>query len=173
MRVGALGFAIIQSFGQCTFIRPYVDDFTIQWLAQSIGLLTGGAMGLVFISERLDKLKYVRQSVVAGLTLPFPRCASPRVLVYMCPLAFDLFHFVSVCVPVCSCVCRFQSAPGGRLCQTGSACRGLRPHRSVSVSVSAVRWLLSLAAQSAYLVCIQEFKCTPVACACVRACVFQ
>jgi preprotein translocase SecY subunit len=57
MRVGALGFAIIQSFGQCTFIRPYVDDFTIQWLAQSIGLLTGGAMGLVFISERLDKLK--------------------------------------------------------------------------------------------------------------------
>jgi len=57
MRIGALGFAIVQSLGQCAYIRPYVNDFSFQWIAQSAFLLTGGAMFLVYISERLDKLK--------------------------------------------------------------------------------------------------------------------
>eukprot|EP00667_Euglena_gracilis_P004823 EG_transcript_4847 len=57
MRWGALLFAVVQAVGQCTYIRPYVDDFSLQWLAQSTGLLTAGAMSLVWVSERIDKLK--------------------------------------------------------------------------------------------------------------------
>ena len=44
----------------------------------------------------------------------------------------------------------------------------LRPHRSVSISV--VLWLLSFAAQSAYLVCINFNKSTHCSCVCECVC---
>lgn len=53
----ALGFALAQSIGQLTYLRPYVEDFSTQWFAGNVALLTGGAMALVYIAETIGKLK--------------------------------------------------------------------------------------------------------------------
>lgn len=56
-RYGALGFAAVQAVGQCLYLRPYVDDFSLSWLASSSLALTAGAMVLVWLSEALGELK--------------------------------------------------------------------------------------------------------------------
>lgn len=56
-RYGALGFAGVQALGQCLYLRPFVDDFSIGWLAASSLSLTAGAMVLVWLSEALTELK--------------------------------------------------------------------------------------------------------------------
>ena len=45
-----LGFAIVQAFGQLSYIRPYVDDYNPSWLFSSIVTLTTGSMILTFVS---------------------------------------------------------------------------------------------------------------------------
>ena len=30
-RYGALGFAVVQAVGQCFYVRPYVEDFSLPW----------------------------------------------------------------------------------------------------------------------------------------------
>ena len=56
-RYGALAFALIQAVGQCLYVRPYVDDFSVMWLAESTAVLTAGAMILMYIGEILNELK--------------------------------------------------------------------------------------------------------------------
>jgi len=53
----ALAFAVVQSIGQLSYLRPYVDDFSTAWFVQSTVLLTGGAMFLVYLAETIGKLK--------------------------------------------------------------------------------------------------------------------
>eukprot|EP00951_Prasinocladus_malaysianus_P029205 scaffold268542_cov39-Prasinocladus_malaysianus.AAC.1 len=53
----ALGFALAQSVGQLTYLKPFVEDFNTAWLAEGTFLLTGGAMTLVYIAETISKLK--------------------------------------------------------------------------------------------------------------------
>jgi protein transport protein SEC61 subunit alpha len=45
----ALGFAVVQSVGQLTYLRNYVDDFSTGWLVTSTLTLTAGAMVLVYV----------------------------------------------------------------------------------------------------------------------------
>jgi len=56
-RYGALGFAVAQSVGQVLYVRPYVDDFSLGYLATSSLSLTCGAMILMYIGEVLTELK--------------------------------------------------------------------------------------------------------------------
>lgn len=43
-------FALVQAVGQLSYIRPYVDDFTAEWLITNSLTLTAGAMILVYVS---------------------------------------------------------------------------------------------------------------------------
>jgi protein transport protein SEC61 subunit alpha len=54
---GALGFAVVQAVGQCLYVRPYVEDFSLGWLVESSCVLTAGAMILLYIGEVLNELK--------------------------------------------------------------------------------------------------------------------
>jgi preprotein translocase SecY subunit len=56
-KLAAIGFALVQGFGQCLYIRPYVDDFSFTWLATSVLTLTAGAASLIAISDEIDELK--------------------------------------------------------------------------------------------------------------------
>lgn len=49
-KLAALLFAVAQAAGQLTYLRPYVEDFSAGWLAESVLLLTTGAMILVYVS---------------------------------------------------------------------------------------------------------------------------
>lgn len=49
-KLAALVFAVAQAAGQLTYLRPYVDDFSAGWLAESVLMLTTGAMILVYVS---------------------------------------------------------------------------------------------------------------------------
>lgn len=48
-KVAALGFAVVQSVGQLTYIRPYVNDFSTQWLVINSLTLVAGSMILVWV----------------------------------------------------------------------------------------------------------------------------
>ena len=48
-KLAALVFAIAQSVGQLTYIRPYVADFGFDWLLVNSVSLTAGAMILVHV----------------------------------------------------------------------------------------------------------------------------
>ena len=56
-RYGALAFAVVQAVGQCLYVRPYVEDFSLPWLLESSAVLTAGAMILLYIGEVLTELK--------------------------------------------------------------------------------------------------------------------
>ena len=56
-RYGALAFAVVQAVGQCLYVRPFVDDFSLPWLLESSAVLTAGAMILLYIGEVLNELK--------------------------------------------------------------------------------------------------------------------
>ncbi|KAK3233650.1 hypothetical protein CYMTET_56067 [Cymbomonas tetramitiformis] len=56
-RYGALAFAGIQAVGQVLYVRPYVDDFSFTYLAESSLVLTAGAMILMYVGEVLTELK--------------------------------------------------------------------------------------------------------------------
>ena len=49
-KLAALGFAVAQSIGQLTYIKPYVTDFSTDWLVTNSVTLTAGAMILVHVS---------------------------------------------------------------------------------------------------------------------------
>ena len=44
----------MQAVGQLSYIRPYVDDFTAEWLITNSLTLTAGAMILVYVSSCPD-----------------------------------------------------------------------------------------------------------------------
>jgi preprotein translocase subunit SecY len=46
-----------QAVGQLTYLRPYVTDFSPEWLAGSALALVAGAMSLVYIADAISELK--------------------------------------------------------------------------------------------------------------------
>lgn len=56
-KLAALVFALVQAVGQLTYIRPYVDDFSPDWLASSALVLTAGAVVLVHVADTISELK--------------------------------------------------------------------------------------------------------------------
>lgn len=68
-KLGAFAFAIAQSLGQLTYIRPYVEDFTPGWLFGSTCALTAGAMALVYIADTISELKVCLRSAMCVHTL--------------------------------------------------------------------------------------------------------
>lgn len=50
-------FNCLQAVGQLTYIRPYVTDFTPEWVFGSATALVAGAMALVYIADTISELK--------------------------------------------------------------------------------------------------------------------
>ena len=47
----------LQAFGQCLYIRQYVDTFDVEWLITSVFTLTAGAGALIMIADDITELK--------------------------------------------------------------------------------------------------------------------
>ncbi|XWS73184.1 hypothetical protein CRYUN_Cryun02cG0104400 [Craigia yunnanensis] len=56
-RYASVGFAIVQAIGQVLYLRPYVNDFSTQWVLSSVSLLTLGAVLTTYIGEQISDLK--------------------------------------------------------------------------------------------------------------------
>lgn len=56
-RYASVGFAIVQAIGQVLFLRPYVNDFSTQWVLSSVIMLTLGSVFTTYIGERITDLK--------------------------------------------------------------------------------------------------------------------
>ncbi|KAI5062016.1 hypothetical protein GOP47_0022555 [Adiantum capillus-veneris] len=56
-RYASVGFAVFQAIGQIVYIRPYVYDFSIEWVLTSVFLLTLGSVVTTFIGEQISELK--------------------------------------------------------------------------------------------------------------------
>jgi preprotein translocase subunit SecY len=53
----ALVFAVVQAFGQLSYVRPFVPDWSTEWLGSSVLSLTAGAMILIWIADLISELK--------------------------------------------------------------------------------------------------------------------
>ncbi|XP_068333928.1 preprotein translocase subunit SCY1, chloroplastic [Pyrus communis] len=53
----SVGFAIVQAIGQVFYLRPYVNDFSTEWVISSVTLLTLGSVFTTYIGERITDLK--------------------------------------------------------------------------------------------------------------------
>lgn len=47
----------LQAIGQVLYLRPYVNDFSTQWVLTSVTLLTLGSAFTTYIGERITDLK--------------------------------------------------------------------------------------------------------------------
>ncbi|GMH33076.1 hypothetical protein BSKO_00910 [Bryopsis sp. KO-2023] len=56
-KLAALAFAVVQAVGQLSYIRPFVDDWSIYWLFESTILLAAGASILVWVADIISELK--------------------------------------------------------------------------------------------------------------------
>ncbi|KAK9097943.1 hypothetical protein Syun_024988 [Stephania yunnanensis] len=56
-RYASVGFAVVQAIGQVLYLRPYVNDFSTQWVLSSVALLTLGSVLTTYIGERISDLK--------------------------------------------------------------------------------------------------------------------
>ncbi|XP_061360444.1 preprotein translocase subunit SECY, chloroplastic isoform X2 [Gastrolobium bilobum] len=56
-RYASVGFAIVQAIGQVLYLRPYVHDYTVEWVLSSVILLTLGSVFTTYIGERITDLK--------------------------------------------------------------------------------------------------------------------
>uniref|UniRef100_A0ACD5ZZW0 Uncharacterized protein n=1 Tax=Avena sativa TaxID=4498 RepID=A0ACD5ZZW0_AVESA len=57
IRYASVGFAIVQAIGQVLFLRPYVNDFSMEWMFTSVTLLTLGSVFTTFLGETISELK--------------------------------------------------------------------------------------------------------------------
>lgn len=48
---------MFQAIGQVLYLRPYVNDFSTQWVLSSVALLTLGSVLTTYIGERISDLK--------------------------------------------------------------------------------------------------------------------
>ncbi|KAJ4849976.1 protein kinase-like protein scy1 [Turnera subulata] len=53
----SVGFAVVQAIGQVLYLRPFVNDFSTQWVLPSVTLLTLGSVLTTYIGERISDLK--------------------------------------------------------------------------------------------------------------------
>ncbi|KAL6555203.1 hypothetical protein OROGR_006461 [Orobanche gracilis] len=56
-RYALVGFATVQAIGHVLYLRPYVDDFSTQWVLYSVIMLTLGSVFTTYIGERITDLK--------------------------------------------------------------------------------------------------------------------
>ncbi|XP_073158577.1 preprotein translocase subunit SECY, chloroplastic [Henckelia pumila] len=56
-RYASVGFAIVQAIGQVLFLRPYVNDFSTQWVLSSVIMLTLGSVFTTYIGEKITDIK--------------------------------------------------------------------------------------------------------------------
>lgn len=56
-RYASVGFALVQAIGQVLYLRPYVNDFSTEWVLSSVTLLTLGAIFTTYLGERISDLK--------------------------------------------------------------------------------------------------------------------
>lgn len=56
-RYASVGFAVVQAIGQAFYLRPYVNDFSTEWVVSSVVLLTLGSIFTTYIGERITDLK--------------------------------------------------------------------------------------------------------------------
>ncbi|XP_051113472.1 preprotein translocase subunit SCY1, chloroplastic isoform X4 [Andrographis paniculata] len=56
-RYASVGFAVVQAIGQVLYLRPYVNDFSSQWVFSTVILLTLGAAFTTYIGDRITDLK--------------------------------------------------------------------------------------------------------------------
>lgn len=47
----------LQAIGQVLYLRPYVNDFSVEWVLSSVILLTLGSVFTMYIGERITDLK--------------------------------------------------------------------------------------------------------------------
>jgi len=50
-------FFSLQAIGQVLYLRPYVNDFSVEWVLSSVILLTLGSVFTTYIGERITDLK--------------------------------------------------------------------------------------------------------------------
>ncbi|XP_010525749.1 PREDICTED: preprotein translocase subunit SCY1, chloroplastic [Tarenaya hassleriana] len=82
-RYASVGFAIAQAIGQVLYLRPYVNDFSTEWVISSVTLLTLGSVLTTYIGERISDLKLgngtsllIFTSIISYLPASFGRTAS-------------------------------------------------------------------------------------------------
>ncbi|KAG2699256.1 hypothetical protein I3843_07G183900 [Carya illinoinensis] len=82
-RYASVGFAIVQAIGQVLYLRPYVNDFSTQWVLTSVTLLTLGSVFTTYIGERISDLKLgngtsllIFTSIISYLPASFGRTVS-------------------------------------------------------------------------------------------------
>ncbi|GAB2219161.1 hypothetical protein Droror1_Dr00006792 [Drosera rotundifolia] len=82
-RYASVGFAIVQAIGQVLYLRPYVNDFSTEWVLSSVVLLTLGSAFTTYIGERISDLKLgngtsllIFTSIISYLPASFGRTAS-------------------------------------------------------------------------------------------------
>ncbi|TKW09462.1 hypothetical protein SEVIR_6G102800v4 [Setaria viridis] len=82
-RYASVGFAIVQAIGQVLYLRPYVNDFSTEWVLTSVTLLTLGSVFTTFIGERISDLKLgngtsllIFTSIISYLPASFGRTVS-------------------------------------------------------------------------------------------------
>ncbi|XP_010489581.1 PREDICTED: preprotein translocase subunit SCY1, chloroplastic-like [Camelina sativa] len=82
-RYASVGFAIVQAIGQVFYLRPYVNDFSTEWVVSSVTLLTLGSVLTTYIGERISDLKLgngtsllIFTSIISYLPASFGRTAA-------------------------------------------------------------------------------------------------
>jgi len=72
-----------QAIGQVVYLRPYVNDFSTEWVLSSVTLLTLGSVFTTFIGERISDLKLgngtsllIFTSIISYLPASFGRTAA-------------------------------------------------------------------------------------------------
>ncbi|XP_012077484.1 preprotein translocase subunit SCY1, chloroplastic isoform X2 [Jatropha curcas] len=82
-RYASVGFAIVQAIGQVLYLRPYVNDFSTQWVLSSVTLLTLGSVFTTYLGERISDLKLgngtsllIFTSIISYLPASFGRTAT-------------------------------------------------------------------------------------------------
>lgn len=82
-RYASVGFAIVQAIGQVFYLRPYVNDFSTEWVISSVTLLTLGSVLTTYIGERISDLKLgngtsllIFTSIISYLPASFGRTAA-------------------------------------------------------------------------------------------------
>nr|GEW73055.1 preprotein translocase subunit SCY1, chloroplastic [Tanacetum cinerariifolium] len=56
-RYASVGFAVVQAIGQALFLRPYVNDFSTEWVLSTVIFLTLGSVLTTYISEKITDLR--------------------------------------------------------------------------------------------------------------------
>ncbi|BBM98737.1 preprotein translocase subunit SecY [Marchantia polymorpha subsp. ruderalis] len=56
-RYASVGFAIVQAIGQVSLIRPYATEFSVEWAIGSVAALVLGAVGTMYIGEKISDYK--------------------------------------------------------------------------------------------------------------------